>query len=177
MSPADTASPDGIDADHIAPGRRRSGRASFMPLLILASVMALALSGLLAGGKSRPRQADFAQAQLTLKAPQRLRNGEFFEMQADVKARRDIGNLTVAIDAAVWKDMTINSMIPAASEERFENGKFVFAYGALKAGETLTMKIDGQINPPLTWGTEGRISLMDDKTVIGVMPVSIRVLP
>ena len=177
MNATETASPDGIDADHIAPGKRRSGLGSFLPIGLLTGLMVLALSGLLAGGKSTPRHADFAQAQLTFKAPERLRNGEFFEMQADIRAKRDIGDLKVAIDATLWKDMTINSMIPAASEERFENGQFVFAYGALKAGETLTMKIDGQINPPLTWGTAGRISLLDDKTVIGVMPVSIRVLP
>ena len=73
--------------------------------------------------------------------------------------------------------MTINTMIPAASEESFKGGAYRFSYGALRAGETLVVKIDGQINPPLFAGTEGEIALFDGERRLGGMPLKIKVLP
>ena len=116
-------------------------------------------------------------ATLTAAIPDRLRNGEFFEMRLRVAATRPIADATIAVPPGLWRDMTINSMVPAASEEAFKDGAYRFRYGALKAGETLEIKIDGQINPPLTVGTKGEVALYDGTTRIATLPVRIRVLP
>ena len=44
-------------------------------------------------------------------------------------------------------------------------------------GETLDIKIDGQINPSLFAGTQGRIELRDGERVLAAVPVEMTVLP
>ncbi|MHA6721874.1 hypothetical protein [Sphingomonas sp. RS2018] len=177
MAATDPGYPDGIAPDHADPRGWWNRHANLLSLAILGLLMALALSGLLGGAPNPVRFADLGPARLTVAAPTTLRNGLFFEMRWTVAARADIGKLVVAIPPSLWRDMTVNSMIPAAGEERFADGRFRFHYGALKAGETLEIKIDGQINPPLTRGTAGDIALYDGDRRLGAMPVRIRVLP
>jgi hypothetical protein len=73
--------------------------------------------------------------------------------------------------------MTINTMIPAPSEEKAGKGAFRFHYGALKPGDTLDIKVDGQINPPLFAGNSGSVELHDGDTPVARVPVEITVLP
>ncbi len=73
--------------------------------------------------------------------------------------------------------MTINTMIPAAREERAEAGAFHFEYGALRQGETLDIKVDGQINPPLFAGTRGSVGVLDGQILLTQIPLTITVLP
>lgn len=116
-------------------------------------------------------------ANITLQLPERIRNGMFFEMRAKVETKRAFSDLTIAISSTYWRDMTINSMIPGAAGEKSENGRYLFSYGPIAANQMLTIKIDGQINPPLFGGTKGEILLMDGDAVIATIPVKMRVLP
>jgi hypothetical protein len=169
--------PDGLANDH-ARSPRGFGRVTpVLSLLVLCTLMALALSGVLAGGTTPVVRASFARAELATGIPERLRNGEFYEMRLTVTARQDIAKLRLAVTPTLWRDMTVNTMVPAAGEESFEDGAFTFDYGALRAGDRFEVKIDGQINPPLTIGTRGTIALYDGDTRIGALPVAIRVLP
>lgn len=68
-------------------------------------------------------------------------------------------------------------MIPAASEEELKNGEYRFAYGPLEAGDTLVIKIDGQVNPPLFAGNEGIMAVYDGERLLGRRAFSIKVLP
>ncbi len=168
--------PDGLAAHHAVP--RRFGRhASPVSILVLGVLLALALAGVLAGGRSPERTVTAPAATLRLAAPALLRNGEYFEMRIEVVATAPIKDMTFAVTPELWRDMTINSQVPAASEEAFENDAFAFHYGAMATGERFVVKIDGQINPPLTRGTAGRIEVRDGKRTLAKMPVTIRVLP
>lgn len=169
--------PDGIVADHADRRGRLHRHANLVSLAVLFGVMLLGFSGLLGGARTDPRQAEFADATLRVTTPRTLRNGVFFEMRVEVTAKRSIGKLVVALPPRLWRDMTINTMVPAPTEEAFEDGAFRFDYGALEAGKTLVMKVDGQINPPLTLGNSGEVALYDDKRRIGAVPVRIAVLP
>lgn len=169
--------PDGIVDRHAAPRRGLRAHANLVSLLVLGALMITAMTGWLAGSPTVGRQAAGPAATLTASIPERLRNGEFFEMRLTVTARQPIGDATIAIPPALWRDMTINSMIPAPSEEAFKGGAYRFRYGPLAAGETLTMKIDGQINPPLTVGTTGEVAVYDGDVRIVALPVHIRILP
>lgn len=151
--------------------------ASPISILILGAILLAAGLGLTGGQPSPPRTAQFGEAQLTIKTPVTIRNGEFFETDITVVATAPLGDVTIAVSPSLWRDMTVNTMIPAPSEEKFEKGHFRFAYGPLNAGETLRVKIDGQINPPLFAGTSGEIGLFDGDRRIGSMPLQIRVLP
>ena len=169
--------PDGLDDGHAAERGGFQVHASLVSIVVLGALMALAMTGLLAGARTPPETVRAAAAELQVTMPRTLRNGEFFEMDVAVTARAPIADATIVLPPGLWRDMTINTMIPAASEEEFKDGAFRFRYGALKAGERLAVKIDGQINPPLTWGTRGAVTLYDGDRRLAELPVRIRVLP
>ena len=169
--------PDGVVPEHAGPRGRLHRHASLFSLAVLLGVMLVGISGLLAGAPTDPRSGDFADARLTVTVPATMRNGQFFEMRLLVEAHRPIDKLVIALPPQLWRDLTINTMVPAASEEAFEDGAFRFDYGKLEAGKALVVKVDGQINPPLTWGNRGEIAIYDDDRRIGAVPVHVTVLP
>ena len=56
-------------------------------------------------------------------------------MRIDVEADGPITELVIGVDSALWEDMTVNTMIPAASDESSEDGEFRFTFAELEAGE------------------------------------------
>jgi hypothetical protein len=169
--------PDGVAPGHAEPRGGLHRHASVVSLVVLLAVMLLGLSGLLGGARTDSRRAEFADATLTVTTPATLRNGMFFELRVEVTARRPIGKLIVALPPRLWRDMTINTVVPAAAEEQFEDGAFRFDYGPLSPGKSLVVKVDGQVNPPLTLGNAGEIALFDGDRRLGGMPVRVTVLP
>ncbi|WP_394653483.1 hypothetical protein [uncultured Sphingomonas sp.] len=129
------------------------------------------MTGWLARDRTTPRRVEVTAATLTASIPDRLRNSEFFKMRSVVTDRTDMIDANVAVAPALCRNMTINSMVPAASDEEIKPGAFRFRHGPLK------VKIDGQVNPPLTIGTEGELALYDGDTRVAAPPVRIRVLP
>ncbi|HWT42211.1 MAG TPA: hypothetical protein VN152_06155 [Sphingopyxis sp.] len=158
-------------------GQRWHRHASPISFVILAAIITFALSGLTGGQPSPLRSENFGAARFDVKTPSVIRNGEFFETRIRIEAARDISDAVLAVSPSLWTDMTINTMIPAASEESFKGGAYRFSYGRLRAGEILVVKIDGQINPPLFAGTRGEIALFDGERRLGGMPLKIKVLP
>ena len=167
--------PDGIDPMHAEP--RGGAWRRWIAIMLLAGVMIAALLGTFGGGKARPLIVESPGARLEVATPRTIRNGEFFETRLRVAARAPIGKTVIAVEAGLWRDMTINTMIPAPGEESFKDGAFRFDYGPLAAGETLDIKIDGQINPPLFAGTRGRIAVFDGERELTGVPLHITVLP
>lgn len=151
--------------------------ASPISILILGGILLAALLGFTGGQPSRPRSADFGEARLVVKTPTTIRNGEFFETDMTLTARVPIEDAVIAVSPALWRDMTVNTMIPAPSEESFKDGLFHFSYGPLDAGDSVNIKIDGQINPPLFAGTKGEVAVFDGSRRVGTMPLRIKVLP
>ncbi|WP_343518936.1 hypothetical protein [Sphingomonas sp.] len=164
--------------DGIAPAsERRGANLNWLSLAVLGAVMLAALLGAFGGGKARSLVADAPGARLEVHTPRVLRNGMFFETRLRVTAKAPIADAVIVVPAALWRDMTINTMIPAPGEEKTDKGAFRFSYGALKAGDVLEIKIDGQINPPLFAGTNGAIELHDGERPLAAIPVAITVLP
>lgn len=166
--------PDGIAARNLD---GRGARWNWVSLAVLALVMLAAMLGAFGGGASRPVVAKAGAASLTVAVPRTIRNGEFFEMRVRIEARQPIARAVLVVPTSLWRDMTINTMIPAPSQEKAEHGAFRFDYGGLKAGDVLDIKIDGQINPRLFAGTRGAIELADDGRTLARIPLHIRVLP
>jgi hypothetical protein len=136
-----------------------------------------ALAGVFGGQPHPTRIIETTAATITLEFPERLRNGEFFEMRANIEAKRDFADMGIALSSSYWQDLTINTMIPAPSEEKSESGDYVFTYGEMKAGDTLTVKIDGQVNPPMFAGTKGTLRLKDGDSLIAEIPLELKVFP
>lgn len=166
--------PDGIARRNIAGVK---GFNPLLPLLLLAALMIAGLVGLLGGKPDMVRRVNADAAALTVRAPSVIRNGMFFETIVEVQAHRPVDDLVIAISAPLWRQMTINTMIPAASEESYSQGAQRFSFGKLEAGDSFRFKIDGQINPSLFAGTRGEIAVLDgDRRIVGT-PVTMKVLP
>lgn len=148
-----------------------------LPVLVLGALLAAALLGVFGGGKSAPVQASSPAATLTVTTPQTLRSGLFFETRMEVTAHRAIDDVVIALPPELWRDQTINTMIPSPDKEAGEDGAFRFHYGSLAAGKSLTIKFDGQINPPLFAGTRGTVSLQDGDAPLVRVPLRYRVWP
>jgi hypothetical protein len=166
--------PDGIvpaDADG------RGARFNWISLAVLGTVMLAALLGAFGGGKARSVTVEAPVAQIEVHTPRVLRNGVFFETRIHVAAKAPITDAVIVVPASLWRDMTVNTMIPAPSAEKAERRAFRFSYGELKPGDVLDIKIDGQINPPLFAGNSGSIELHDGERSLARVPIEITVLP
>ncbi len=169
--------PDGIDATHVGPFGGVRAHASPLAFILLGSLLALAMTGMLGGAPAPVTVIHAPAADLQIKLARPLRSGLFFETHVRVVARRDIAEPVLGVDAALWRDLTINSQVPAASDERFKDGQYRFAYPSMKAGDTLEIKIDGQTNPPLVGRLDGSLDLLDGRTRLTSARLSIPVLP
>jgi hypothetical protein len=167
------AYPDGIAEEHAAPRWQR--HASPLSLVVFGSIIVLALSGVL--GHERDWQAQGEGASLAVHAPETTRNGEFFEMRITVEASSAIRDLAIGVDQALWEDMTVNTMIPAATEELSEDGEFRFTFGSIAAGTTFAFKVDLQVNPDIVGGNQGVLTAYDGETPIASIDMGIMVLP
>lgn len=167
--------PDGIGEREIQPIEGWRRHASPSSLIVFGAVVTVALLGLL--GHERTWGAAGDGASLEVHMPEVIRNGEFFEMRLTVEAVRDIGALVVTVDQSLWEDITINTQIPAPAEEVSEDGVYRFTFGQLAAGTTFLFKIDGQVNPDIVGGNEGRITVLDGGRVLAGTTVTMGVLP
>jgi hypothetical protein len=171
------AFPDGLAEPHVAGNPVRDRVASLIPLVLLTILLGTAMTGMLGGRPSPTSRVDAPAASLSIKTPRTLRNGMFFETEISATPHRAFKDLTIAVDRTLWKDLTVNTMVPAAADETFEDGRYRFSYGAGEAGKAVVMKIDSQINPSLVGGTAGRVAVFDGDLLIAELPVTMKVRP
>ncbi len=68
-------------------------------------------------------------------------------------------------------------MVPAATDETFEEGFFRYAYGPAEPGKPLRVKMDLQINPSRAGVNKGVIALFDGKRELARLPLQLEVRP
>ena len=153
-----------------------SRHASPLSLLILSAVMALGLSGVL--GKPSPEKTTHGpHGELVVEMPAIVRNGDFFDTRIRVHADQRIGTLQLEVATELWREITVNSMIPAPSAESFHDGYFRFEFGSLEAGDAYLVKIDSQVNPRLLGDVQGQVRLLDAGRVVAEGRRVMKVLP
>lgn len=167
--------PDGINQRNVDPVASWRHHASPLGLVVFGVVVSLGLAGVL--GHERDWHAERGGTALAIHAPEVIRNGEFFEMRIHVEADSPIGELAIGIDEALWEDLTVNTMIPAASEESSEDGEFRFTFAELPAETAFTFKVDLQVNPDIVGGNEGRVTVYEGETALVATEMAIMVLP
>jgi len=167
--------PDGITDEHERPlsGWRR--HASPLSLVVFGLVLVLALTGVL--GHEREWRAEANGAVLLVHASEVIRNGEFAEIRITVESGGAIEHLGIGVAQSLWEDMTVNTMIPAATEEVSSDGQFRFSFGPLEPGATFLLKIDLQVNPDILGGNDGVVAVYDGEQVLVEAPISMAVLP
>lgn len=169
--------PPGLKAKHIRPDRGWRRYASPISIVLLGGIMLAALFNLFGGGPVLTRQVLTPDAVLKVSTPEIIRNGEFFETLVIIEARRPIVEPVLSVSSSLWREVSINFMAPAASEEEFKDGAFRFIYGAMKTGDRLLVKVDGQINPALIGELRGQIAVSDGDRPLAALPLKIWVLP
>ena len=167
--------PDGIQDKHSEPHRGLRKHASPATLLILGTFLPAAAFG--AFGKSTSFRASSGSASLWVEAPSRIRNGQLVEMRIHVRSEQPIDTLVVRVAADLWKDMTVNTLLPSANDEEMKEGAFEFTFGPLDAGADWLMKVSLQINPNLDGLNRGQVSVLDRDRELVATEVRIRVLP
>jgi hypothetical protein len=169
------AYPDGITEDSVQPVAGWRRHASPLGLVVFGLVVALALLGVL--GHERTWAAQSSGTRLEVHTSEVVRNGEFLEMRIRVVPEGDIGELVIGIEDSIWEDVTVNTMIPAATEEVNQDGQTRFTFGELSAGTEFLLKVDMQINPDILGGNGGRITVYDGESEIVATEIAITVLP
>lgn len=168
--------PDGLGEFHERdrPVRRM---VNWIALFGLLALLVLAATGLLGGGSRPVTSVRTPAADLAVKTPSVLRSGMFFEAEIQARVKQPVAKPVLAISESYWRDITINTILPAATGEKSEEGMVLLEFDAMEAGDVLTLKIDGQINPSLFAGTHGRIELRDDERLLAAIPLELTVLP
>lgn len=167
--------PDGIGDPHVQPLRSWRRHASPLSLAAFGAVVLVAMLGVL--GHERDWHARASGVALEVHAPEVIRNGEFLEMRIVVRSDEPVGELVIGIEEALWRDLTVNTMIPAASEEAATDGEMRFTFSELPAGTPFLFKVDLQVNPDIVLGNEGTITVYDGETELVATSISIVVLP
>jgi hypothetical protein len=174
---AATPTPEGIEDHHIRPQVGGAWKRLPLGLIGLGLILAMSFGGVF--GAERPARGAGSIASVAVDAPGRIRNGEFYEMRVTVEVHEAVDDLVVRVGEDVWRDVTVNTLIPAATEERHEEGAFAFAFGPMAPGTRFVMKIDCQVNPDHTpSANRGPIAVADgDGAPLATADYSLEVLP
>jgi hypothetical protein len=165
--------PDGVEERHAGP----SGRLHALPIgiVVLSVVMLAGLMGF--AGREETLTASGGGVRLEWHAPTLIRNGEFLEIRIRLDADAAIARPVLGVDASVWEDLTVNTFIPAATDESSADDEFRFEFAALEAGSSLLVKVDAQINPDTLGGNAGTVTVYDGQETLVSLPISMEVLP
>jgi hypothetical protein len=167
--------PDGIGEPHAKPMRSWRQHASPLSVVPFAAIVLLALLGWL--GHERTWHARTSGVELDVHSPEVIRNGEFLEMRIAVRSDQPVDELVIGIEEALWRDLTVNTMIPAASEEAATDGEMRFTFAALPAGRQFLFKVDLQVNPDILLGNEGAVTVYDGESELVAAHITMVVLP
>jgi len=165
----------GIEERHWQPVAGWRRHASPLSLILFGAVVLAGLTGFL--GHERDWIASNGGTRLEVHAPEVIRNGEFLEMRITVESDAAVDELGIGVGQALWEDFTVNTMIPAASEETSQGGEFRFAFGQLAAGTPFLLKVDLQVNPDILGGNLGLVTVYDGDEALAQVSIAITVLP
>lgn len=168
--------PTGIEPPHLSPGNVLSRHASPISLLVLSTVMAIGVSGLL-GRPTTETTVHDAAAELAIDMPAAVRNGDSYETRIRIRAKQDIGKLQVEVSPALWREITVNSMMPSPASEDFRGGYFRFEFASVGAGDAFLLKVASQVNPRLLGSVSGHIRVLDDGVVLADAERTMKVFP
>jgi hypothetical protein len=157
-------------------GVRRGLWARRAILTVLVIVPLLALAGFL-GQRATSSQAAGPRATLTLRAPETVRGGLFFESRVQVHVLARIQHPRLVLDQGWLEGMQINSIEPSAQDEDSRNGRLVLAYATWLPGERKTIWLQFQVNPTNVGHRWNGIELDDDNVKLARIDRTLTVLP
>jgi hypothetical protein len=131
-------------------------------LLVLVVILALGLANVF-GQRASITDVSSAGAGLRMSAPTAARGGDIFEMRLEITAAgAPIEKPRVVLGRGWLEGITINTQSPAdVAEEGTPNGGVVMSFDTVPAGQTLTVRMQLQVNPTTVSRREAVVVLRD----------------
>jgi len=157
-------------------GRRGEPWVRRAVIALLATVVAAALLGAV-GQSHTTGRAQAAEATLTVKAPERIRGGLFFQGRLDIVARTRIGTPRIVLGNGWTEEMQLNTLEPAPASETSSAGELELEYDPLHTGDHLTIWMQFEVNPVGAGRRDRSVTLFDGERRLARVPAEITVLP
>jgi hypothetical protein len=145
-------------------------------LLVPLALVVLALLNQF-GQKPVTETSSAAAARLVVTAPVRGRGGLVYAARFRIDAVRELKDATLILDPG-WPDgYTVNGQAPQPITQGSDNGKLVYGFGHIPAGQRLTFWLSLQINPTTIGRHRQSVSLYDGDTLITTVHRTLTIFP
>jgi len=168
--------PDGIEPKHIHDARGSRLRRWPVGLVGLGVLLALSFFGVFGAGARMVATGE--QVELIVDSPSHIRNGMFFETVITIETERDLRDAVILVDKDLWREVTVNTILPEPTEYGFREDAFEFRYGPLTAEERLVIKVALQVNSGHgPSANQGSVALADGDAILATLNYAMEVLP
>lgn len=150
-------------------GRSREVYARRALLALLALIPLLALANVF-GQRPSVDRASGPGGTLEVDAPSRLRGGLLYMGMFTIRADRDLRSPRLVLDPGWVNGMQVNTVTPAPASESSRDGRLVYHYGDIHAGERVVVFAQFQVNPTSIGRRSQGVALEAD----GVPPLVVR---
>ena len=146
---------------------------------VLTGFAAIAVLGLLDvfGQGATQTTARTPAAVLRVTAPLAVRGGLFFQSRVEIRARRALEHPRLVLDPGWVEGMQFNSTSPAPVSEAGRDGRVVFSYDRIDAGERLVVWMQFEVDPTNVGHRPYGLELDDADTKVATVHRHITVFP
>jgi hypothetical protein len=130
-------------------------------LFLLAAVLAVGLANVF-GQATGETSVENDAARLTLRAPDAVRSGLFYQVMFRVDARRELKEPALVLDPGWVEGFTINSYQPDPVEWQHRDGRNVVVYPPIPAGGHLVARLQYQVNTTAVGSRTQNVVLEDE---------------
>jgi hypothetical protein len=152
------------------PWWRRAAIAAF------AAVVLAALAGVF-GQQEDTARAQTVAATLTVRAPQHVRGGLFFQGRLDIVARQPIAKPRIVLGPGWTEEMQLNTIEPSPASESSSTGQLELDYDPMKRADHLTVWMEFEANPTGMGSRERAVTLLDGDRVLARVPGTLTSFP
>lgn len=155
--------PETLDRDaHIElSGRRLDVWSRRIGILIFTAFVFVGLANVF-GQRPSSMSAATHTATLQLHAPGALRSGLIYEARFRIEAHRTLDSPKLVLEQGWFDAITLNSIEPDPAEQSERDGRIIYRYDAIPAGETLVVRLQLQVNPTAIGPRSQDVSLEND---------------
>jgi hypothetical protein len=170
--------PLGIDLErHLElKGRSREVYVRRALLVLLALIPLLALLNVF-GQRPSTSTASSTAADLEVYAPAHLRGGLLFMGRFTIDAHSTLRHPRLVLDPGWVEGMQVNTVTPAPAEESSRDGRLVYHYDDIRAGERVVIFAQFQVNPTNVGRRSQSVRLEADGQVPLVVHRTVTIFP
>jgi hypothetical protein len=156
------------DAPHRA--ERWIRRGLMVVLVILLAIVATGAAGQTTGTTT--------SGPLRVTGPDTVRGGLLYQLLVEVHPTTEVRRPVIAISDPFWESLSVNSLVPDASDDTYRDGAVVLSYqDPIRAGDVFRLRVYFQANPNVSGVRHGSVELFDGSRPIARLSRRLVVLP